>query len=172
VHRDYDAASGRFIESDPLGPSVGQANTYAYVDQNPLRFIDPVGLAKHDPSSLQCQRLLDRINGLKREIDQRWGEISSDEGRLPSCIGPGEKRYQTVRGHVSIVNEKDSILRRLENQYDDDCGSPPKCPGTSPQPVPILPPEVAAGIEGAAEAEGATEAAVEVIELMSLIFAE
>lgn len=45
--RDYDPATGRYIESDPIGLSGG-TNTYGYVDDNPLNYVDPdgkVGLA-------------------------------------------------------------------------------------------------------------------------------
>jgi RHS repeat-associated protein len=43
ISRDYDAATGRYAQSDPLGLDAG-ANTFGYVGSAPLNFVDELGL--------------------------------------------------------------------------------------------------------------------------------
>lgn len=69
-HRDYDPASGRYIQSDASGLLDGPS-TYGYVHQNPLSLIDPQGGAAHRPwrqdfNSLAEQARAEAIIALER----------------------------------------------------------------------------------------------------------
>ncbi|MCW8931879.1 MAG: RHS repeat-associated core domain-containing protein [Gammaproteobacteria bacterium] len=44
-HRYYDPSLGRYITSDPIGLEGG-LNTYSYVENNPLNWVDPYGLIR------------------------------------------------------------------------------------------------------------------------------
>ena len=63
-------ASARYLQSDPIGVAVS-LNTYAYVDSDPLMFIDPLGLAKCTYS-----------------ISKRKMVCTSNDGSSRSSIGP------------------------------------------------------------------------------------
>ena len=47
--RYYDPSVGRFITEDPLGFGGGDVNLFAYVQNNPIRWVDPFGKEVDEP---------------------------------------------------------------------------------------------------------------------------
>jgi hypothetical protein len=67
--RYYSPALGRFQQEDSFGGSLGlptTLNRHAYVSDNPLRYLDPTGLAQQDTDAPMLN------NALRATGDKRW----------------------------------------------------------------------------------------------------
>ena len=107
VNRDYEPATGRYIQSDPLGLSAGPS-TYAYVGNDPLGFSDSLGLCDED----RCDQLREKITRVRNELAKRYGDLQADTLGLPHT-GP-----MSIGGHQQQFENKQTQLRRLLSEFE------------------------------------------------------
>jgi RHS repeat-associated protein len=70
--RYYDSSAGRFLSEDPVRFSGG-SDFYAYVGNNPVYWIDPLGLREGSPSNLAKRAAIDKIaRGHNGSHDWDW----------------------------------------------------------------------------------------------------
>ena len=87
--RDYDAALGRYLQSDPLGLGAGP-NTFQYASASPLRLIDRFGLTPiPDPNGIVPGGPWTPAQGQKP--GDFWGPKKPNGGRDLCRYVPDEK---------------------------------------------------------------------------------
>lgn len=92
LYRDYEIATGRYVESDPIGLRGG-LSTYAYVRSNPTTYFDLNGLFTIDDNCKPCKF---GIEGIHKQVKQ-WCETLATvitNPKLRSCI---DKRCKNAK---------------------------------------------------------------------------
>jgi RHS repeat-associated protein len=104
--RDYEPATGRYPQSDPIG-LAGGISTYGYVSGNPLTRTDPTGLA--DPSlELYAAGVIDRMP------DRGFGSAHTRTNTYPALIfafGGGGGPLGQLGGEGGLIVVLDSCKK-------------------------------------------------------------
>ena len=110
--RYYDSTSGRFISEDPVGFGGG-INQFAYVANNPVNFVDPLGLWRW-PWSLYNEATIDAENKFPNSLHNGIGDAYRH--CLASCMMTKENGVVAAES-FGWANEK-----RRDWTHNQQCG--------------------------------------------------
>ncbi|GEM_PF-1032108 len=90
-HREYDPAGGRFIQPDPIGLEGGDVDVYGYCHDDPVNFVDRMGL-KSFLLGDDDYFLMHGRNGSERmqELPYEGEKRRSFDGRIGKELGPAD----------------------------------------------------------------------------------
>ena len=116
--RYYDPDMGRFLSTDPLGYADGM-NLYAYVRNNPINRVDPLGLTGSDRKSGTNDCRLYQLGS------RHYGEHScSSTGDAPASLDEGQGARAPGEVYVTGHRVGGAGPYHTAVEYDDGTGRP------------------------------------------------
>ncbi|WP_158550291.1 MULTISPECIES: RHS repeat-associated core domain-containing protein [unclassified Simplicispira] len=101
--RSYDSRTGRYTQADPIGLDGGW-NRFAYVEGNPLSYVDPEGLAAEHTSGARPSTKGKHEKGQARKGKDAGGEKGDKSRRPPSQKPPNHKGpWPVILGILPLV---------------------------------------------------------------------
>lgn len=116
--RYYDPQLKRFISEDPIG-LAGGINSYAYVKNNPLLFVDPTGEAETAIGRLMASLCVAKqCDAIRRGVG---GGARSWSSALGDCISDLNAYSQTHPGELEALQAVGISLGNIASECADRC---------------------------------------------------
>lgn len=114
-YRYYSPNIARWINRDPAG-AVDGPNLYSFVSGNPMRWIDPLGLALTSPS-YPCEKLTE----IEKLIDSMCKKAEKRAFMKCMCKAGGDPYETYVAGVRSACKDKDRIQLHCPKPGNQNC---------------------------------------------------
>ncbi len=119
--RDYDQETGRWATKDSILFLSGSLNVYTYLENDPLNFIDPLGLTGKCPDQFEDYFMCQFYNlfalassGLKEA--ERMAELRIIDGKYLLNILPTTHRYRTDSATITFDDTLVAIVHTHPNK--------------------------------------------------------
>lgn len=128
--RDYEPEVGRWTTKDPVLFFSGSTNIYAYIENDPINFIDPLGLKGNCPDEFDDETMCQFYNLFKMAGSGFWpyermAELRIDaNGKYYLNILPSTHGYMTDSAKVTF----DGTLIGLVDTHPDKAAPYPTSP--------------------------------------------
>jgi hypothetical protein len=100
----YHPGLGRFTGEEPIGLTGSDGNLYGYVRNNPLRFVDPLGLATAGPNSQPSDATLETVICMTAPVTLLVGTtVIAETGAYLTHVGTRMTLISGAAGNVPGV---------------------------------------------------------------------